>query len=490
LKREAVLKKIVSIVIVLVLIFGIAWAGSSWWFGRQVENQFQQIAKQTASVSGAKIDIEEYQRGWLGATARTRITFSMPVPVTKGSSPSPPLSLIVLTRIVNGPFPGGPAGLRPAMALIRSRVALGPELLKLARREWPAFPNELPVTSTTVVYIGGNGESWSSAPPFHQRLSHPEPTTLDWQGFSGHSTFSAGFKKCRGNLRMPALEVMGKPGRMRLAGLEATFDLNLPQGLGGQMLGDVDYSVKSLEVAADGAPKDKRLQVALQDVDLKGSSRQTDGLINGTLRASFRKLTVNGAVNGPGVYDMKISNLDAAALNELRQASRQLGSEKAGLSPEALQAQTLAAVSKIWPRIASRSPVLEIRELSLEAPDGHLRCSARIAVDGSKKEALENPMRLPEALSADASVEVSAPLLRKVLGAVMRQKLVKAQAASGQPPLPDQQLDALVAASSEQAVAALVEKHLLVPKDGTYTLTASYRPVEATLNGQPIPMGR
>jgi uncharacterized protein YdgA (DUF945 family) len=486
LKKEEILKKTVSFIIVLVLFLGAAWMGCSWWFGRQVESQYRQLLVQAASNTGARIDLESYSRDWMGATARARVAFDLPV--AKKGTKSLPLAFTVITRIVNGPFPGGPAGLRPAMALLRTRVALGPDLLALVRSEWPACPEELPMTSTTVIYIGGDGESWASAEPFHQTLGQAEALTIDWQGLSGHSTFTPGFRDSRGDWRMPALEVAGKEGRMRLAGLTATFDLHFPQGLGGQMFGDVDYSLQSLEFALNGSQKDKGLQVALQDLALKGSSRQTEDLINGTLKASFRQLTVNGAVNGPGVWDMQVTNIDASALNELQQFSRRIGREQAGVSPEEVQAQTMADLGKIWPRIAARSPALEIRELSLEGPDGHLRCNGRIAVDGSNQEALTSPMLLPQALSAQASVEVSAPLLQKAMRAVVRQKLANSLAAAGQPPLPEEQLDSLAAAGSEQGVAALVEKGILVPKGSTYTLTANYRPGEASLNGQPIPL--
>jgi len=183
----------------------------------------------------------------------------------------------------------------------------------------------------------------------------------------------------------------------------------------------------------------------------------------------------------------RINNLDYAALNELQQSSCMLGGQQAGLSQQELQVRLAAALGKIWPRIAARSPELEIRELSWDGPSGHLRCRGKVSIDGNNKAALTSLLLLPAALSAQASVDISAPLLRKAISALMRQRLVKARAASGQPPFTDQQLDALVAAQSDQMVAGLVKKNILVPNNGgTYTLTASYRPGEAILNGQSI----
>lgn len=478
------MKKIISIIIALVLVLGVAWAGSSWWFGRQVESRYRQLAARAAQLSGAEIDVESYQRGLRTSTARTRIV--LPAPQVKGTWPT--LEFTVTNEIVSGPFPGGAAGLRPAMALVRSRVALGDELLKEIRKEFPAFPAVLPLTSTTVVYFGGNGESWTSAPAVRQTLGGADPLTVDWQGLEGHSTFKAGFSECRGEWQMSSLEVTSaKSGRLKLTGLGSTFDMRLPQGLDGLVLGDFQYGIKTLALTDSGEKGEKGAQFTLQDLMLKSSSWETEGAVNAILKASFRSLTVEGVSYGPGVYDMQLTNFDAEALHEIQQLSRSIRNEP-GISPQQMQAEMLAGIGKLWPRFAARSPGIEIRDLSVKGPDGRLHCTGKIAIDGNNKLALASPLLATQAVTAETSAEVSAPMLRKMVAAVVRQELVKSRTGNGQPPLSEQQLDAMAAANGEQGINALVEKHILVPKGDDYTLSVSYRPGAATLNGQPIPL--
>ena len=478
------MKKTFSAIVALVLVVGVAWVGSSWWFSRQVESRYRQLVARAAHLSGAEIDVESYQRGLRSSTARTRIVIPAPQ-VKEGAFPK--LEFTVINEIVSGPFPGGAAGWRPALALVHSQVALGHDLLKIVRKELPAFPDVLPLASTTIVYFGGNGESWTSAPAMRQTLGDSDPITIDWQGLKGHSTFKAGFAECRGDWQMPALEVTAKTGRLKLTGLGSTFDMHLPQGLEGLVLGNFEYGLKGLDFTDSGAEDGKGLNFALQDLALKSSSWETEGLVNAILRASFRSLTVAGAVYGPGVYDMQLTNFDGEALHEMQQLSRSLR-EEPGLSPQQMQTQMLAGIGKLWPRFAACSPGIEIRDLSVQGPDGHLHCTGKVAIDGSNKAALASPLLLPNAITAQASLDISAQMLRKMVAAVIREQLVKARAASGQPPLPEQRLDALAAANSDQGVTAMVEKHILVPNGDTYTLSASYQPGAATLNGQPIPL--
>ncbi|HKK02116.1 MAG TPA: YdgA family protein [Desulfuromonadales bacterium] len=479
------MKKTVSIAVALVLVLGAVWLGSSWWFSRQVESRYRQLVARAAHLSGAEIAVESYQRGWRNATARIRVV--VPAPPASHGHKLPALSFTVINDIVSGPFPGGAAGWRPAMALVHSRVALGSNLLKELRKELPAFPEVLPVQSTAVIYLGGNGESWTNAVPVHKTLAKPEPVTIDWQGLKGHSTFTTDFKECKGELQMPSLEVNAKTGRLKLAGCGATYDLHLPQGLEGLMLGDFAYKLKSLEFASESAKGGRKTTFTLQNLAVKGSNWETEGVVDGVLRTSFERLNINGVDNGPGVWDMQVTNLDAAALREMQQLSRHLRADRR-LSPQQRQAQFMAGLGKLWPRFAARSPGVEIRDLSFKGSDGHLHCRGKIAIDGSNKAFLASPLLLPKVVTAQASIDISARMLRKIVGVMVSQRLVTARSASGQPPLPEEQLNAMVDATAAQVVASLTKKHVLIRQGDVYTLSFDYDSGKAKLNGQSIPL--
>ena len=477
------MKKLVVLVGTLIVLLLAGWAGATWWFGTQVQRQYQELLNQVSQRGLVTLSEESYHRGFWGATARTRV--QLPLPRGSKGHGGRPLTFTLEQQIQYGPFPLGTPGWRPVRAFIHSRVILGPATLRRVQRFFPACPAELPLIGTTVVYLRGNGETDLEIPPLHRKLGKKDPQTVDWQGLDARSIFSPDLKHVRGVWQAPGLSLAGRQGTLQMAGLWADFDLDMPRGSQGLMLGNMAYGLDALSFSAAAAgPGKAAAGFVLKGVKIQGASLASKGLVNSSFRAEFARLLLHGRENGPGIFDMQIRNLDAAALEKLQRLSRRVGA--GGRAAGKPGAQALASYTRVLAKLASHSPVLEIREFRFRGADGQLNGTARIAIDGSRAAALHSLLQLPAALTARATLSISEHLLRGLMTALIRQQIVAARRARHLSPLPKARLDGYAVDEARRELQNLVAQKVLVPDGDLLRLKASYTHGKAVLNGRTL----
>jgi uncharacterized protein YdgA (DUF945 family) len=148
--QEVSMKKLLLFIVVVV---GIAWAGTSWYVGRQTESFLQQFIKaqneQTSSM-GITQELVSYKRSLLGARAITRLNIS-----------ASPLNTFIdeiqfVNDITNGPvFFGGTSPVHFGIAYITSHLDM--DSLNKKNRDWiaTAFGGDHPFQTRAFINFNG-----------------------------------------------------------------------------------------------------------------------------------------------------------------------------------------------------------------------------------------------------------------------------------------------------------------------------------------------
>jgi uncharacterized protein YdgA (DUF945 family) len=227
-----------------------------------------------------------------------------------------------------------------------------------------------------------------------------QPAAGDWM-------VTGDLDACRGKLSWLGLTA-GFGGRMvAVEGLSYAFDLErLDEHI---WTGNGAFDLEHLGVrTADGS------DFKLKSLHLDSDVREQDGLLNGKGRLSLARLIINELEYGPAGYAAQLHRLDAATVSDFYARQAAMYELLQGASPgEMAEApgQFGNYLLELLPRLLKRGPALEIADLSFAAPAGVISGSAKLWVDESQPELLEQLATLPYALKADFRLELPRVLL-------------------------------------------------------------------------------
>ena len=478
------MKKLVSVLVLLVLLVAGLWGATTYWFGIKAEQQYLALLQQASQWQQLKFVSESYTRGFYQSQARSVIEIQLP-PGTGEETQAFKINLA--HEILHGPFPLGtlPDGqgrLKPVMAVIETRLVPGPELQSYLAELWTQVPELASLRDVTVIYLDGEGRERFVIPAFQHTFGKEEPVAATWKGLTFQADFTADLKAISGSLHIPGAEGRGKGFELRLG--EVKFTFTTQEGVSGLWLGDLAFSLANLEftLEQETGPQSLLLRGFKADTATKASGDTLNCLV--TLRTEQLKL--DDTQYGPGVFELELRNLDAPTLARLQQDLKEEQAQPRRESSEAAQMKTLSRYLAILPDLLKKSPELEIRQLDFKTSMGDFSGKARLAFDGTKAGPVASPVALIAALTAQAELRIGEGLLRSVLAGMLQGDLLQEwEDEEGEAP-DDEVISAVVSTKVDEQLATLVAQNLLVKENGTYAASARYEAGQITLNGRPM----
>ncbi len=425
-----------------------------YWGGLEAEAAFGEMGATLAEVSGGHARAEnEFERGWLSSRATTRVVIGEsqtifelqheiihgPVPwglLAEGRLPTQLVQAIVTTRWV---YPAADA------VLAEARTRISHDGLTRVALESPAYQQERPL----VRWGGASGTLLSPTPGFSEVTGLLEAPTLSLA--AGRGNQGPGF-----DVRdiVLALDTQGEVGP-------------------GFAIGSVSLSVGYAEVRGAG----ETLSATNLQWAQSGAFNADAGTYTLTLSGSLDQLLLGADRSyGPGALEFVIRNLDPEAIGALADDAQAAGAATGNGEP--VPELDLAQLT----RILERSPQIEIALLELEGPNGTLRATGHVGIDGESPQIAMGPMKAMLAVEADADVFVPSRLLHRILDSFAAGQ---AQAAGTEPAAPGAR-DVGAAALRTRWVEALLAAGVLVVEEDGYRVRVEYREGSLRVNGRPF----
>jgi uncharacterized protein YdgA (DUF945 family) len=486
------MKRLLGGVLVLaVAAFGVA----AYWFGVQTEREYNAMIQRSADWQNFKLTGEEYTRGVFSSEAKAILELRNPptIPVRDNSQVEEPLPFKVMLshKINHGPIPFGmlPHGggiMRTALAVIETKASLDPRFKELFK-EHNLPGDRLPTMDMfTVLKWGGESDTHLTIHPFKGELGGEKNVALDFSGLKLWIGLSPDFKHLKGTLSMDGFEAaVPQVWDLSVRRMSGSFDQ--VEGMSGVYLGDVVYSLDLIGF------KHRDPVRAGKDVTVKGLSVKTQARESGNDLSSSTTFyldqieTENGSFSR-AIFDLELRNLDGRALSGFQKAVKALQNQTG--DSEQLAEKTLAAFLDLLPKLLKNSPEIEIRQLGFVSPDGEIKASARLTVDGRR---LREPLSLPmliESSQLDASVSAEEKTLLHILKSLessdRAESGMELEESSPSPPMTDDEQETQI----RNTLSALVARRFLVLENGVYKGSAKYASGELNLNGQPIRLDR
>jgi len=312
------MKKVFSITILLFLLVAASFAGATYWFGVEAEQQYRETLEQASQSIYIHAANESYDRGFLRSKAHTAVKIR---DLSRGSEQQEEfLGFTLIHDIRHGPLPVGglPDGkmqLKPVLAIIDTRIELDPDTQGRLKKTFDVLPEIASMENCTTLSIGGNGETRLVIPPLRQTLGKDKKVSLDWKGLTASMTFTADFKGYTGTLSAPGLEIVGDDGILEIQGLASTFDTH--EGVSGLFLGDASVDLAHFQIQQKENGEKKRF--SMDGLKMTTISQALTDTVNYSMAFRIDQAITDDTSYGPGTCELEIRKLDTASLAELQQ---------------------------------------------------------------------------------------------------------------------------------------------------------------------------
>lgn len=457
------MKKTLAIVLFLCLALVAAYGAASYWIGGQARNQHDLLIAQINRSNYVEASVKSYERGLFSSRALT--TFDLILPESGNS-----IKFSVINYIYHGPFvfmenPHLKSGLRPVIAVIRTRLApdASGEALKNMMGKIPELESS---EVLTVLSTDGGGESYFDVPSFQRKLTDEKgvQTEVTWGGFNAQSKFNLPLGEVTGSFSSPTLEMTGQNDLLRVKDIKGDF--NSHPGIKGISVGSTALSIGSIE----GIEKENT-SFNLNSFGLKAESGVAGDAINGSIRLNFEKLDAGGMGVGPFAMEFEVRKLDAGVLSRFQKLVpefRKKAAEKTGNANGEIE----RLLTQIMVELLVNSPEFEIKQLGIRTDKGDLNGRAKLTFGGLGKNLAGNILGILSSIDASAELSVSEALLYLVVENVFHDRSAQDHESAK--------------ASANELVMGLMASKYIISEGGSFKSSATFKHGILTVNGRKL----
>jgi len=384
------MKRILLVVGIVAGLMIIALAAAPYWLGMQTEAAFKETLNTVATRGGLSGANTEFSRGWLNSTASNR--FSLP-----GAA----VAVEASHRIEHGPLPLSrllAGDVAPGLARIESTLKITPD--KAAPAELASLLKAMPsIIIVTTLDLAGDGSSEISLPGGTHKFGEEQ---LKWSTANGTMLFDRDLKKIRADVTLPSFQYESGTGTLIVNSTVVSSDIY--EGTAGYMFGRNSLSVGKVSMAPLMEISDIRLSAIIQPQGKFATMKLTYGV---------KQMTMAKDTYGPGTLNIAIRNLDAATL---KQFEDELNKVNARNMPEEQKQMMIAGkLMEYAGKLTRDNPEIEVTRLSIIAPGGELKGSAKFVVQGKEQDLSANPMLILTAIKGSAELTMPESLAKAMV---------------------------------------------------------------------------
>lgn len=426
------------------VIAGVAALGCSYYVGGQIEQSLEQATQEWSAQEGFAVSILEYERGIVGAKAKTQWSFD---------DEDEHFEIIATHDITHGPWARGQAG------SIDSRFPLpedsDPDLQK-------ALQGRAALEMFTRIGWQGQTEHTFTSPEV--TVNFADGSDMGWGGLQAALSVSAERTAAQGWARMPALKLKSEDGS-RLELQDTTLDFSGTIVAGHSFWdGPASMKVGSVRVfEPEGASS-----ITLQGVALDSTTSVREDMIDTSFKVHVANIDAPGYATSDMQLHLSLKNIASSWLDQL------LAWTQGNMQDDAHRMELLRSL----PVLLERKPEIAIERLAIRTPEGHSELSARLAYQG------ENTSTFDPLTDLYGSLRASMPqaLLKMLMAEKVRSDYATLLEQLGQE-MEEAALQAEVDDGVQKRIQGLLNNDIVRVQGDTFSAELEYSQGDIKLNG-------
>ena len=366
----------------ILIMFIVGFSGISFWAGMQIEKRFNRLPFLFSKN-------QPYQ--WINHWFDRRIFHSMAETGIKLRDF--PLELKMTHDISHGPFLVYDliqSNLQENLArtfgeTIKNYLALAS--IQTKTKFNPTLSTKLnPLEIKTKVSFERNINNKYRVDP----IKFQTPVSVEWNGLNGLTYLPAARNIFKGKFKILPLSITFEDNRFSINKMQTAFNWRLrPSNLSGFS------SEFSINRAVFGNSQDL---VTLSEVEIQMNLWKQEKLVQASINIQMKEMKRADIIFGPGKLTAHVRNVDALTIMRLREFA---GLQEMGILDPQNQGKIFGVLNDLF----KQRPELEISEVKITCPDGLLTGFAKLLVDGTQMDLVNNPRSLFDAFQINAFVK-------------------------------------------------------------------------------------
>ncbi len=458
-------------IIVAATIIALIITGSYGFFGYLTKNSFTSAIDQLNSQTPNHIDLT-YKQGFLSSS----VTLNSTIPLADGKSN---IEITTSHMIYHGPFifqtmNGDKPPYIPVQAYTEGDLsyeltgAIDPKLAQNIKKATAVKINGyIPLIGNAKIAITGE-------PLSNEFIIEDKAITFDWQGFTGSLEMRGSMKDFAYDFIAPGITLTSNGIKqftmsgMTSSGSGRSGNFNLS-------LGDYQVGFKNITLIPLAEPGDK---VILEDMNITLIADEKDGLVNASEMLDLAAFTFKNKTYGPINITVDLKNIDAKTLSTMNQELLEIQQAQI-MDPGVLQSRLVQMITVHGTTLLSRSPEVEISNISIKTTKGSGELKLNIRFNGNG-DVIMNPLFLMGRLEVNASFAADEQFLAQLTKELIQESICDDDT--------DTTCQQQAEENSREQLQTLVTNNQLILKNGRYVSSLSFKDGAATLNNKPIPL--
>ena len=476
-----------KLILLLILLIAAALPAVPYYIGTTVEETIRTEMKEAAkdaALSGFDVELVDYQRGFLDATATTRVSILVPQGKEKES-----ISFDMKHNISHIPQID-----KQVIATVDSELVLSDEI---AEKVDQLFQGQSPLEMKTLIFFDGHQEGTINSPSAYGQISGKKTVSVDWQGLTGSVWQDAGRDNITFKIHLPGVTVSplqdepvadnsAEPDIAQVSVAESSdaqsvalkglrYSGNMQRGESGMWHGDAAGSISS--ISANIEDKGMPLTLLINSIDIKGQQSESNGMINANGALTANSINVNGFLLSNAIYDIAIENIDAGAMVAWQETAGKM--MKGEVDPK----NPMEPMVEHIPALFNAHPVIKINDISVDSPMGRFAFKMNTSVNGEWDDMiLQNPAMAIPMLKVDLNADLPRNIVVSAIKDKVRNTLLM-QAAMSDTEMSAEDIEAAASQAVEQQLGAMIAQGFVQESEGQLQSHIVFDAGKLTING-------
>lgn len=473
-------KKILTLVALLVLIFGVA----PFFLGNMAKNTIDKQAALISSTPGYTVEIREYDQGWFTSHAVIAYGFDQHTlnileKSAKEDSDKNVMNILKDGFVFDLEIAHGPITFQNGV-----NFALLTIVGQLASTE--NQPGKTLNLFSSVSY-GGATEININIPSLKIDYSDiiKQKMVVDYSGINLKSSINAAFDEYDLHFALDQLTLNMEGASIVLEQMDLNAD--------GQKINDYLWLGKGNTTAKKfifNSTKDKNIALNLDGFTTDYSFRkESDTALTMNLNSSVSEVAISDIIIKDFQFDMDINHLNIEAMTDYVKSIQEIYQNSDGetLDPKKFEEKTKIISARVGEKVLKDSPELIINSYAFSIGDGSFNSDGKVTFDGNGLEniqQLSDPVTLNKRLTVVANVNFNKSLAKAITGIALKKQM----AAGGVDiaSMPAEQLGQMIEVQTTTALQGFVNNGYIKQDSENYTANFEMQNGQKLINGKAL----
>ncbi len=482
------MKKLYVLVMVVVLCT-VAWAGTTYVIGGQVESRFYSLIDEHSRFGPITLTSQDYQRGILSSKAETVLKIVVPKQGSqvRQDATAESIELVFEHQLEHGPlaFGSGPGNHSFAPALTRIQTRLVDLTIDGDTPE--DFPSEIselkePFAFTRVDFTGTT-HTQVLIPAFEKQ---EDDVKLSWGGVTLETEYSPAKKTLVGTFAMPGMNINMEDGQINWNGISGQFDLI--EALPLLYVGTNSMKFGTLDMNLPDPTTGDRINVQMKEFKASSASHYNGKLVDYKQTLEFAGITLDGETFGPGTLEIEAKSLEGQTLSDFQGQAQDIYRGLDRFDQEELVTQILPLYSQFLMKLVEGNPEVNVSRLHFATPMGEVDGRVQVKFSAEQDSALSGPAALLQNLDASVDLTIHESLVNAIMSNIINKKLTEARDRGTIPSYSDEEIASLVEMQYKSQLEGILQQNFITREGDKLKASATFNQGELVLNGQVLPV--